>query len=626
MNKNGIVTNHYNLNKEKGKRTNKGNHKNGKKNDEYRNSLNHGNTSNYLEGNVNNTHTSDNSNIKDIFSSNKKKEKKSKNKKKYSTVGEGNANMGVKYFKTSPYMNLEDNDYGNNCGNHYGNEGSSEVGRSGKRGTQENYNGSNGQVNSDNDNITVVDVKDDKYTEEEKTGEGKKKKNWKRRTFSPFTPGGVRSSTVLFLCTAIGVGFLSIPYVFSKLGIILSILLIFLNAVESYVTTNILCLTSLEHNTFVYGNLLKKIGNKHYKTIIDIGLTFAFLSGYILILILISNFLSSILYVLNFPEFLCNHKFLIILTCLLILPITFREHAGSLNPFLIFSLFSLSITVITIGWQSGYYLNLLNNKEIALIRIDKHFFKCFNILLFSFSQQPNACFITGQFNQPTQRRLTKSAYRSVLLQIIFYTLFGIVGYLSFLDTTKDNIILNYEDTNISILFCKFLLSVTFFFSVPLNFMGSYSSMLSLYLSARNRFQKFYLFIFSRNRYLANLSTLLRDDTANPFEENTLDDITENSSTAESQTEDKDHRKLISICVTIVCALIAFNVKKLSNVIGIGGGITSSLISCLLPNLIYYKNRNNIKSKSKRYMTLAMLCFFSFMGFFSVIITSLILIF
>ncbi|SBS85151.1 transmembrane amino acid transporter protein, putative [Plasmodium ovale curtisi] len=431
MNKNGIVTNHYNLNKEKGKRTNKGNHKNGKKNDEYRNSLNHGNTSNYLEGNVNNTHTSDNSNIKDIFSSNKKKEKKSKNKKKYSTVGEGNANMGVKYFKTSPYMNLEDNDYGNNCGNHYGNEGSSEVGRSGKRGTQENYNGSNGQVNSDNDNITVVDVKDDKYTEEEKTGEGKKKKK------------------------------------------------------------------------------KKKLEKKNIQSVYPRG-------------------------------------------------------------------------VITIGWQSGYYLNLLNNKEIALIRIDKHFFKCFNILLFSFSQQPNACFITGQFNQPTQRRLTKSAYRSVLLQIIFYTLFGIVGYLSFLDTTKDNIILNYEDTNISILFCKFLLSVTFFFSVPLNFMGSYSSMLSLYLSARNRFQKFYLFIFSRNRYLANLSTLLRDDTANPFEENTLDDITENSSTAESQTEDKDHRKLISICVTIVCALIAFNVKKLSNVIGIGGGITSSLISCHSP--------------------------------------------
>ncbi|SBT77631.1 amino acid transporter, putative [Plasmodium ovale] len=589
MNENGIVTNHYNLNKEKGKTTNKGKHKKGKKNDEYRNSLNHGNTSNYLEENVNNTHTSINSNIKNIFSSNKKKEKKSKNKKKYSTVGEGNANMGVKYFKTSPYMNLGDNDYGNNCGNHYGNEGSSEVGRSGKRGTQENYNGSTGQVNSDNDNITVVDVEGDKDTEVEETGEGKKKKKKKKlekKNIQSVYPRGV----------------------------------------ESYVTTNILCLTSLEHNTFVYGNLLKKIGSKHYKTIIDIGLTFAFLSGYILILILISNFLSSILYVFNFPEFFCNHKFLIILTCLLILPITFREQAGSLTPFLIFSLFSLSITVITIGWQSGYYLNLLNNKEIALIRIDKHFFKCFNVLLFSFSQQPNACFITGQFNQPTQRRLTKSAYRSVLLQIIFYTLFGMVGYLSFLDTTKDNIILNYEDSNISILFCKFLLSVTFFFSVPLNFMGSYSSMLSLYLSGRNRFQKFYLFIFSRNRYIANLSTLLRDDTANPFEENTRDDLTENSSTAESQTEDKDQRKLISICATIVCALIAFNVRKLSNVIGIGGGITSSLISCLLPNLIYYKNRNNIKSKSKRYLTLAMLCFFSFMGFFSVIITSLILIF
>ncbi|CAG9477758.1 transmembrane amino acid transporter protein, putative [Plasmodium vivax] len=635
MNENGVGENKNNFKKGE-KRSKKGNSKKAGSKDDHAKSdpasapsgeVNSGNAREGDEAKENSAHPPSKNNMSNLFSSNKKKNKQ---KKKYeSNMGENNADMNGNNLKTSPYVNLGDDDMneGAEGDGYYGednNNGAKDVQKNCQEGNE------NENCDCDNQNSTIVDVGENEKNPEDEEAE-KSKKNWQRRTFSRFTPGGVRSSTVLFICTAIGVGFLSIPYVFSKLGIILSLLLILLNAVESYVTTNILCLSSLEHNTFVYGNLLKKIGHKYHKTIIDIGLTFGFLSSYILILILISNFLSSILYVFDFPSFLYNHTFLIILVCVLIVPITFRDQVGSLNSFLIFSLCSLTITVLTIGWQARDYYTILINKEIVLFNMDKHFFKCFNILLFSFSQQPNACFIAGQFNQPTHRRLTKSAYRSVLLQIIFYTLFGLLGYLSFLTTTKDNIILNYEDTNVSILLCKFLLSITFFFSVPLNFMGSYSSLLSLYLSARNMFLKFYVFVTRRNRYMANLSTFLREDEANPFEappfeENALDNLTENSSTTESQAEDKTQRKLISISVTILCALIAFNVKKLSNVIGIGGGITSTLISCLLPNLIYFKNRHNVKNKLERYSTLCMLCFFSFMGFFSVITTALILIF
>ncbi|EUD68608.1 hypothetical protein C922_01007 [Plasmodium inui San Antonio 1] len=630
MNEDGIGENRNNFKKGE-KRSKKGNPKKVVNKDDHTKSdatgalsgeLNSGNAREGDEAKENGTHTTNKNNTSNLFSSNTKKNKQ---KNYESNMGKNNSDMHGNNLKTSPYVNLgdDDMDQGAEGDAYYGKDNNNDV-----KDMQKNYQERNENEKFetyDNQNSTIVDVGENANNPEDEE-EKKRKKNWKRRTFSRFTPGGVRSSTVLFICTAIGVGFLSIPYVFSKLGIILSLLLILINAVESYVTTNILCLSSLEHNTFVYGNLLKKIGHKYHKTIIDIGLTFGFLSSYILILILISNFLSSILYVLDFPSFLYNHTFLIILVCVLIVPITFRDQVGSLNSFLIFSLCSLTITVLTIGWQAPDYYTILINKDIVLFNMDRHFFKCFNILLFSFSQQPNACFITGQFNQPTHRRLTKSAYRSVLLQIIFYTLFGLLGYLSFLTTTKDNIILNYEDSNISIFLCKFLLSITFFFSVPLNFMGSYSSILSLYLSARNMFLKFYVFVSRRNRYLANLSTFLREDEANPFEDNALDNLTENSSTTESQTEDKTQRKLISICVTILCALIAFNVKKLSNVIGIGGGITSTLISCLLPNLIYYKNRHNVKNKLERYSTLCMLCFFSFMGFFSVIITALILIF
>ncbi|CXI65930.1 amino acid transporter, putative [Plasmodium berghei] len=494
-------------------------------------------------------------------------------------------------------------------------------------------NNSKNSKNSHNKHISIAHIK---YDDQEINEKGKNKlyeenqtntkKTWKRRAFSPFTPGGVRSSTVLFLCTAIGVGLLSIPYVFSELGIILSIILILLNSLESYITTNILCMSSLEHNIFVYGNLLEKIGNKYYKTLIDFGLTFSFLSGYVLVLILVNDYLSNILYTFNFPSFISNRIFITIVICLLVLPLTFREHIGSINCFLVFSLFSITLTVLAVGYQSKYYMSLLPEKNISLFKINKHFFKCFNILLFSFSQQSNACFITGQFNQPTQRRVTKSESRSILIQVIFYTLFGLLGYLSFLNTTKDNIILNYEETNMSILLCKFFLCISFFFSIPLNFIATYPSMISLYTSIRNKIQKLYSVLFTRNEYLPSFSNILRYDTENPFDEYTLDENTENSSTSESQGDDMFQRKCAAIFVTCLCAFVEFNVSKLSNFIGIFGGFTSSIISCILPNLIYYKNMHTFKNKIERYATLALLCFFSVIGLISSIVTAFIIIY
>ncbi|SCN61308.1 amino acid transporter, putative [Plasmodium chabaudi chabaudi] len=534
--------------------------------------------------------------------------------------------INIDSLENTTKINLIDgSDKNDNMRDHWYHQNKNDNKKKNNKNSKNNKNISNQYVSlahvNDNDQEINENGKN-KLCEENETNT---KKTWQKRAFGPFTPGGVRSSTVLFLCTAIGVGLLSIPYVFSQLGIILSIILILLNALESYITTNILCMSALEHNIFVYGNLLEKIGNKYYKTLIDLGLTFSFLSGYVLILILMNDYLSNVLHTFNFPSFICNRVFITIVICLLVLPLTFREHIGSINYFLIFSLFSITLTVLTVGYQSKYYMSLLPEKNISLFKINKHFFKCFNILLFSFSQQSNACFITGQFNQPTQRRITKSESRSILIQLIFYTLFGLLGYLSFLNTTKDNIILNYEETNMSILLCKFFLCISFFFSIPLNFIATYPSMMSLYTTIHNNIQKLYSALFTRNEYLPSLSNILRYDTENPFGEYAQDGNTENSRVAESQGDDMFQRKFVAIFVTCLCAFVEFNVSKLSNFIGIFGGFTSSIISCLLPNLIYYKNMHTFKNKTERYATLALLCFFSAMGLISSIVTAFIII-
>lgn len=442
--------------------------------------------------------------------------------------------------------------------------------------------------------------------------------NWRRRIFSSFTPGGVRYSTVLFICTAVGVGFLSIPFVFSKLGIILSFLLIILNALESYVTTNILCYSSLKYNTFVYGNLIQKFGKRYHKYIIDIGLIFGFVSSYILILILISNFMASFYSYLQLPPIYANHVFLVILICILEVPIMCKQNVEVLNYFLRLSLIALVFTIATITIQLQFYYTPLKKQQLKLFHLDHNFFKCFNILLFSFSQQPNACFITGQFKEPTNKRIQKSTFRSIVLQIIFYTLFGLVGYMSFLESSKDNIILNYEESNIFIIFCKVFLSITFFFTIPLNFISSYQSVCSLINGLYSLSLNILNRLVSPNQLRETLLTI-QGNPLQPLEETSSpNNIPEEENILIGNLQDPKTRIIISIIITIVCALFAIYVKNFSNVISIGGGITSSIISCILPNLIYFKNRHTVKNKWKKYSTLCLLFFFSFMSLFCVL--------
>lgn len=467
--------------------------------------------------------------------------------------------------------------------------------------------------------ISTQDM-NERYTTENEDNE--RLKGFRERYFSYFTPGGVRSSTFLFLFTAIGIGCVSVPYVFSKIGIILSLILILLNAIESYVTTELLYSSSLEHNIYVYGSLMKKVGNSFHKFIIDVGLFFSFISGYILILIFLSKILISCFEVLNFPAFCMDPIFLVTVICVLLIPLSSKNNIRSLRYVYLVSVLAITVTTITIIVQTRFYYKSLpeEKKKFLLFHIDKQTFKCFNILLFAFGQQQNACFIAGQFYRPTYKRLNKAASRSIILQICFYSFLGILEYLSFSDLIKDNFLLNYEKENVPMLVCKLLLSFSFFLSVPLNFMGAYQSIRNVLLGIKNIFYNIITYCLRRNTARETLLVNVPETYIDRLD-TTSTNVTEEYENGQDVQQGSPNQKLcICILISILCATISVNVEHISNVISTCGGLACTLINCLLPALLYFKKKQRVKNKLQRYLTMTLLFFFSFMGLFSVFFT------
>ena len=80
----------------------------------------------------------------------------------------------------------------------------------------------------------------------------------------------------------------------------------------------------------------------------------------------------------------------------------------------------------------------------------------------------NVVSVAGELIHPTIPRASKIAFRAASTQLIFYILIGISGYVSFGQTTHQNFITNYPIDDSLIILCRFLLTLTIFFALPIN--------------------------------------------------------------------------------------------------------------------------------------------------------------
>jgi len=104
--------------------------------------------------------------------------------------------------------------------------------------------------------------------------------------------------------------------------------------------------------------------------------------------------------------------------------------------------------------------------NIALIGLP--LLKCFTISVFAFICHMNVVSVAGELIHPTAPRASKIAFRAATTQLVFYLVIGISGYMSFGQTVNQNFMTNYPFDDMLIVACRFLLTLTIFFALPIN--------------------------------------------------------------------------------------------------------------------------------------------------------------
>jgi len=200
--------------------------------------------------------------------------------------------------------------------------------------------------------------------------------------------------------------------------------------------------------------------------------------------------------------------------------------------------------------------DLESELSIQYAIFDMKLLKAFAIIVSSFICHTNVVTVAGELTEPSERRSTKIAFRAAAVQVVFYLLIAVCGYLSFGSSVAQNFITNYPSDDVYITLCRIMLSITIFFGIPIN---------------TNPTAKAVVNLIRLTSYDSPLGTPLLPSTPS---ENSIGDMS------------RFLRILVSIIVVILGGIISLFVPGIADVIGLLGGSFGTLIMLVFPAVIY----------------------------------------
>ena len=367
----------------------------------------------------------------------------------------------------------------------------------------------------------------------------------------------------------------------------MGVLMLTFAAILAYYSMTILFMSSHKTGIYSYGALLSHATAPVAGPILDIVIVLYGSGVVIAYYVFLGDFLPSLAQGVGL-NILANRSLCLLLCCICSMPFAFPRKLSALQYISPVSTVALVLTAIVtlvrLPRMSSYLPAEDSELDAALIGMP--LLKCFTISLFAFICHMNVVSVAGELIHPTDSRARKIAFRSAATQLVFYVVIGISGYISFGQSVHQNFITNYPLDDPLILVCRFLLTLTIFFALPINTNPTANAFVHLLL----------------------ISGLAPDHYGNEIE-TPLVTASEGGNLSPSNglisVELEPLKKIrigMSIIVLIQGMLVALFAPGVADVISILGGTFGTLIMLVCPAIIYCSVfKDNLGDRSSKFM-------------------------
>mmetsp|Transcript_103121 Transcript_103121/g.291605 ORF Transcript_103121/g.291605 Transcript_103121/m.291605 type:complete len:471 (-) Transcript_103121:134-1546(-) len=298
------------------------------------------------------------------------------------------------------------------------------------------------------------------------------------RTVSPLTIGGVRQSMITLVQTSLGGGVLTLAYAMRIAGLGLGLSMLVATALVAFVGMDIMMRGAVKLRTFDTASLLACCVGPWSRPAMDVLLVLYGNGALIAYFVLLGDFVPAIVMDFGAQEWLpavfrspgVLRQWCILSTLVVVVPLCMPKKLSSLryaSPVALLAILVTAAMILAKAPASHAATEEVDTGGVMWAAVDWSLLKAFGILLFAFNCHLNVIPVAAELEDPSDARIVKVSLRVVVVELVFYGLISVGGYLSFLGTTAPNILLNYGASAV-VTTCRVLLSCTLLVAIPTN--------------------------------------------------------------------------------------------------------------------------------------------------------------
>jgi len=309
---------------------------------------------------------------------------------------------------------------------------------------------------------------------------------------APLGEGSLLAGVFTLVSSAMGAGCLSLPFMIKRAGVCSGILMLVLGAVLAHLSLVVLMSCARYTDSDSMAGLVAVAQGGGSGRVVDVVIAVYGIAAVLCYLIFIGDFFSGIARAPLLDLEVSRETLIVAVSTAVVWPLSLPRSLSALRYVCVISVSAICFTAVVVACKAPSYIMSEGGGKGAATQQHSEawelkwwstdpydLLQSFSIALFAFAAHTNAVPVATSLKKADGFSIWRVSLCSVCVELLFYSLMGMGGYLSFRGYTKQDFILNYCDDDIVMFFVRCVYGVVVCLGAPINLSPAASSILGL---------------------------------------------------------------------------------------------------------------------------------------------------
>jgi len=315
------------------------------------------------------------------------------------------------------------------------------------------------------------------------------------QVLEPMGEGSLLAAVFTLVSSAMGAGCLSLPFMLKQSGVVLGLAMLVVGALLAHLSLVVLMSCARYTDSDSMAKLVALAQGGGRGKAVDVVIAVYGIAAVLCYLMFIGDFFSGIVASPLLDLQVSREALIVAISACVVWPLSLPRSLSALRFVCVLSVTAISLTAVAVAFKApSYALSRGGAETSAEVTWELKWWnsdprtalQSFSIALFAFAAHTNAVPVATSLKKADGGSIWRVSLYSVCIELVFYALMGLGGYLSFRDATKQDFILNYRNDDMVMFAVRCVYGVVVCLGAPINLSPAASSILGLISGTRRR--------------------------------------------------------------------------------------------------------------------------------------------